>query len=168
MNIQPGAILISAPLLDDPYFEKVVIVITEYNEKGAIGFVVNQLFERKFNELVEFSQSGPFPLYEGGPMERESLYFIHQKPDLIEEGIPIAGSAYMGGNFKQAVQLLNNKSLAAEDIKLFIGYSGWESGQLEEEMEEGSWLLINASIQHIFSDHTALLWEELYNLYTNH
>lgn len=161
-SIQAGSILISAPSLEDPYFDKVVIYITEHNEKGALGFVMNQVYERKLNELTEFRNSKPFPLYEGGPVEREKLFFIHRIPDSIGEGAPVADGVFMGGNFKQAVQYINTASDAGRTIRLFIGYSGWDANELEAEIEEGSWLLVQASVTTLFEAAEGSLWEALY------
>ena len=161
-SIQAGSVLISAPSLEDPYFDKVVIYITEHNEKGALGFVVNQVYERTFNELTEFRNSKSFPLYEGGPVEREKLFFIHRIPGSIGEGEPVADGVYMGGNFKQAVQYINTVNNAANNLRLFIGYSGWDANELEAELEEESWLLVQASVTTLFEASEQLLWEELY------
>jgi putative transcriptional regulator len=160
--IKTGSILISAPSLEDPYFDKVVIYITEYNEKGTLGFVMNQVFERTFNELTEFRNSKPFPLHEGGPVERESLYFIHRAPDSIHEGRPIVDGVYMGGDFQQAVDYLNTDNNAESNLRLFIGYSGWDANQLEEEIKEGSWLPVEASVTTIFETPEGSLWEVLH------
>lgn len=164
MTIQPGTFLISAASLDDPNFEKAVIFITEYNEKGALGFVINKVFPRRLNELEEFKTAVPVPLYDGGPVEKEHIFFLHNKPGLIEESMPIAGSICMGGNFKQAVEKMNSGELSFPDFKLFIGYCGWDDKELEEEIAEGSWLLINVPAETIFNSNTQTLWEELYYL----
>ena len=162
MNINAGSLLISTPTLDDPNFEKVVVFITEHNEKGALGFVVNKLFPRTFNELVEYKHSSVFPLYDGGPVEEEKLFFLHCRPDLIKDGVPVVDSIYMGGNFKQAVAHINDTNSKQNDIKLFIGYCGWDYNQLEEEIEEGSWLLCNMDKEIVFSANVEMLWKELY------
>jgi putative transcriptional regulator len=164
--IAAGSILISTPTIGDPNFEKVVIFITESNEKGAMGFVINDLFPRTLNELVEFKQVKTFPLHDGGPVEREHLYFIHQRPDLIEGGIPIINSIYMGGDFKQAVAHLNNNTLQISDMKLFIGYCGWDPKQLEDEIAEGCWLLADVLTQTVFTQ-TDKLWEIIYQTKNN-
>ncbi|NML23108.1 YqgE/AlgH family protein [Pseudoflavitalea sp. G-6-1-2] len=134
-----GIFLNSTDLLKDTFFENTQIFITEYNENGAMGFVVNELFPYKFNELEEFKHSAPFPMYDGGPMDRESLFFIHQRPDLITGGTLVTGNIYLGGDFEEAVRLINNKTLSEKDIKLLIGYCGWDHQDLEEEIVEGSW-----------------------------
>jgi putative transcriptional regulator len=161
-TLKAGSILISAPSLEDPYFDKVVIYITEYNEKGALGFVMNQVFERTFNQLTEFRTSRPFPLYAGGPVDREKLYFIHRIPGSITAGTPVADGVYMGGNFKQAVQYLNTASDAERHLRLFIGYSGWDAQELEAEIEEGSWLPVQASVTTLFEASEQSLWSALY------
>ena len=146
MNLQPGSILTATASPDDPIFDNVSILITEYNEKGALGFMIGQLFPRRFNELEEFKHSPAFPIYEGGPIDQEHLYFIHRRPDLVEEGTLIAGNIYFGGNFKQAVTHINNNNLTEKDIIIFIGYCGWDAGQLEEELEDGSWIVTDEEI----------------------
>jgi putative transcriptional regulator len=140
--MQAGTFLQSTALLDDTIFEKVIIFLTEHNEKGAMGFVVNKPFPRKFNELEEFKTSLPFPLYEGGPVDQEHLFFIHQRPDLIKDGTLVTGDTYAGGDFATAVKLINNKTLTEKDIKLFIGYCGWDLHELEAEIAEGSWQVV--------------------------
>jgi putative transcriptional regulator len=135
-----GTIITSTSLLNDTIFENATILITEHNEKGAMGFVINKLYDRKLNELEEFKHSMSFPLNDGGPVDREHLFFIHQRPDLIKEGTLVHNNIYLGGDFKAAVRLINNHTLTTKDIKIFIGYCGWDANELEEEIEEGSWL----------------------------
>lgn len=138
-----GTFIQSTPLLDGDYFEKTIIFITECNETGAVGYIINRLFPRRFNELQEFSGSKPFPLYEGGPVDTENLFFIHRRPALITGGNLVAGNVYAGGDFKQAVQCINNGSITTGDIKLLIGYCGWDRGELEAEIAEGSWIMLD-------------------------
>ena len=151
MHITTGTILKSTPSTNDANFEQAIIFIAEYNEKGAIGFVINKKFARVLNELEEFKQGVAFPLYDGGPMDKEHLYFVHRRPDLIEGGTRIAKAVYLGGNFKQAVTHLNSKTINATDIKIFIGYCGWDFNQLEEELTEDSWIIDDEPEQNIFN-----------------
>jgi putative transcriptional regulator len=151
MKINAGILLTSAPSLDDPNFEGATIFVTEFNEKGATGFVVNKLFARKLNELEEFKYSPPFSLYDGGPMDKEHLFFIHRRPDLITGGTAIIDSIYFGGDFKQAVAHIDNGNILQKDIKIFVGYCGWDANELEEEITEGSWMLSVDTTGKIFS-----------------
>jgi putative transcriptional regulator len=162
MNIHSGTLLISTPALDNTNFEKAIVFIAEYNQQGAMGFVINNLFPRTLNDLVEFNYSKPFPLFDGGPVEREGLFFLHQRPGIIEGGTAIINAVCMGGNFKQAVAYINDTRIQQNEIKLFIGYCGWDAGELEEEITEGSWLIIDAAIETVFYSNTEKLWEKLY------
>ncbi len=161
MNIHTGTILLSTALLNDTDFEKAVIVITEHNEKGTIGYIINHLFHRTFNELEEFKHSLPIPLYIGGPSQMDKLYFMHQKPAFIEGGDLIGGNVYLNGDFKTAIQLVNNGTLAINSVKLYIGYCGWDVQQLEDEIAEGSWVVTDAPVDLVFSSNTADMWSEL-------
>ncbi|MCF3111068.1 YqgE/AlgH family protein [Niabella sp. CC-SYL272] len=161
MSINSGTVLISTPAMDDPNFRQAVLLITEYNTAGAMGFIMNKPFPRKFNELVEFRHCAAFPLFEGGPVDQEHLFFIHRCPDLIQEGIPVDASVYSGGNFKQAVAHINQHSPAEQDLKLLIGYCGWDTGELETEIKEGFWQIAPCSPDLLFSD-TKTLWHTLY------
>lgn len=163
MSITAGTLLISSPSLNDPNFDKVIIFITENNDKGAIGFVINKLFPRTFNELIEFKSSKVFALYKGGPMGNENLYFIHRRPDLIKDSIPINDNIFFGGNLQQVATHINNAFIQKDEIKIFIGYCGWDTGELEAEVEEGSWLISPSTDETIFSQNTYMLWEILYN-----
>jgi len=134
-----GTILKSTSLLNDTIFENATILIIEHNENGAVGFVINRPFDRKLNDLEEFKHSIPFNLHDGGPVDREHLFFIHQRPDLIKDGVHVHDNIYFGGDFKTAVKLINEHMLTETDIKIFIGYCGWDAHELEAEITEGSW-----------------------------
>lgn len=143
--MSPGTILHSTGLLDGSVFEKTVIYIAEHNEKGAMGFVVNQPFPRRLNELEEFRHGKAFPLHLGGPVDREHLYFLHRRADLIPDGVEAGGGNFLGGDFKTTIRLINNGTLTEQDLKIFIGYCGWDSGELEAEIAEGSWQILEAA-----------------------
>lgn len=146
-----GKILTSSASLVDPNFNGTELLIIEHNEKGAIGLVLNQLHPKKFNELIEFNDCPTLPMYIGGPVDQEHIFFIHQRPDLIEGGTCINEGVYFGGDFKQATEQLKLKHLQHHQLKLFIGYAGWDPNQLEEEIAEGSWTVNDSSIQQIFT-----------------
>ena len=162
INVKPGKILISAPSLEDDYFERAVIFVTVLNPHGAVGFTVNNLYSRAFNDLLEFKKSRPFPLYEGGPVKTDELFFLHCRPDLIDAGNSIFNGIYQGGNMKQAVQHINDGTLAQNEIKLFLGYCGWEYGDMEDEIAEGSWLVVDSNSTAVINPLQPLLWEDLY------
>ncbi len=151
MSLQPGIFIKSTHALDNTVFEAVTIFITEYNDAGAMGFVVNRLFDRSFNELEEFKQTCYFPMYEGGPVDHEHLYFLHRRPELIAAGSMVSMGVYLGGNLAQAVAGINSYTLSTKDVKILVGYCGWDKGELEVEIEEGSWVLASGEADDVFS-----------------
>jgi putative transcriptional regulator len=150
MNNYAGKILISNSSMDDPFFKQSVLFITEHNQQGAMAFVINKTFERPLNELKEFNSSPAFPLFSGGPVDTAHLYFIHRRNDLIPGGTQIIDDIYLGGDFKQAIAHINKNTIKASAIKIFIGYCGWDAMELEAEIAEGSWNVVESAEEVLF------------------
>lgn len=146
-----GKIITSSPNINDPNFENTPILIVEHNERGAVGFILHLPLMRNLNELTEFIAYPPVPLYIGGPVDQENLFFLHRRPDLIEDGMPIKDGVYYGGNFQQVLAHLMDQSLPEKDICLLVGYAGWEPEQLEEEIKDGNWIISNHPADFVFA-----------------
>ncbi len=138
-DLKAGIYIKSTALLIGSFFEDTSILIVEHNEAGTTGFVTNKSFGKSLHELIEFNHSKPFPLMDGGPVDRAHLFVIHKRPDLIEGGKALTNGLYLGGNMEQVIEAINNASATQAEIQLFIGYCGWDEGELEAELEEGSW-----------------------------
>jgi len=121
------------------FFENTTILLVQHNEKGSIGFVTHKTFEKSLHELIEFNHIKPFPLLDGGPVDREHLFVLHNRPDLIDGGKQIPNGFYLGGNMDQVIEAIDTMGATQQEIQLFIGYCGWDLGELEAELEEGSW-----------------------------
>lgn len=158
MQIPTGTLLLSASTDEADIFERAVVLLVEANKNGYTGFMINKRFPRRLNELTEFRNSKPFPLYDGGPVDKEHLFFIHQRPDLITGGAFISDHFFLGGDFSQAVRCISQGQLTEKDIKLFIGYCGWGAQQLEEEITQGEWKTNHAGLQKILTEDTEMLW----------
>ena len=141
--MKPGTFLKSITSPDSDFFDGAIVFIATHGETGTTGFVINRMFHRRFNELAEFNQYNPFPMYEGGPVQVEQLFMLHCRPDLITGGRFLANGIYLGGNFKDAIDLLNTDIITNKDLKLFVGYCGWDKGELEQELEDGGWTVIS-------------------------
>jgi putative transcriptional regulator len=131
----------STAALNGSFFEDTTILIVEDDEAGTIGFVTNKPFGKSLHELIEFNHSKPFPLMDGGPVDRDHLFVLHKRPDLIDGGKQIPNGLYLGGNMEQVLEAINTGDANPQEIQLFIGYCGWDLGELEAELEEGSWSL---------------------------
>lgn len=142
-DLKAGIYINSTNALNGSFFEHATILIVQHNEKGSLGFVTNQPFEKSLHDLIEFNHVKPFALMDGGPVDRDHLFVLHKRPDLIDGGEQIANGLYLGGNMEQVIKAINAGSTNEHEIQLFIGYCGWDAGELEAEMEEGSWILAN-------------------------
>ncbi len=138
-DLKAGIYIKSTAALNDSFFEHTTILIVEHNEAGSLGFVTDKPFEKSLHELIEFKHSKPFPLMDGGPVDRDHLFVLHKRPDLIEGGKEIPNGFYFGGNMEQVIEAINTKAAGEQEIQVFIGYCGWDEGELKAELEEGSW-----------------------------
>jgi len=138
-NLKAGKYINSTDELIGSFFEDTTILIVKHNDKESLGFVTNKALGKSLNDLVEFKHSNPFPLMDGGPVDREHLFVLHKRPDLIEGGEKMYDGLYLGGNMGQVIDAINTKSITQEELQIFIGYCGWDKGELEAEIEEGSW-----------------------------
>ena len=141
IDLKAGLYIKSAAALIGSFFEHTTIIIVEHDEKGSLGFVTNKPFGKSLHELIEFNHAKPFPLMDGGPVDREHLFVLHKRPDLIDGGKQIRNGLYLGGNMEQVIETINTRGANQQEIQLFIGYCGWDVGELEAELEEGSWTI---------------------------
>jgi putative transcriptional regulator len=140
-TIEKGCLLIAEPtIISDFTFSRTVILLSDHNDSGSVGFILNKPLEYTLRDLVpEINAS--FVIYNGGPVEQDNLYFIHTIPNLITDSVEISNGIYWGGNFDLVKNLINTGVIHKENIRFFLGYSGWSENQLEEELESNSWIL---------------------------
>lgn len=159
-NIEAGRMLISAPHLSD-FFSRTVILITEYNENGSIGFVINRPVKEKLHEIIEDFPEFNSKVMLGGPVETDIVNFIHRAGNLIEGGLEISSGIYWGGNFETLKLLAEANKLKPEDFIFFLGYSGWSGGQLDDELKENTWIVSKAEEDLIFDVEPDKKWSEI-------
>ena len=146
----------------DPNFKRAVILITEFSDAGAMGFVLNHVSEFGLSDIIHDITYSEFQLFKGGPVATNTLHFIHRCPDKIEGGIEIWDGIYWGGNFDTVKDLVSTYQLKESEIRFFIGYSGWTDGQLEKELEEDTWIVANKfNPDIIFTSNEETLWKEV-------
>ncbi len=156
-----GKLLIAEPALTgDVSFNRSVVLIAEHNEEGSVGFILNKPLAYNINDLVT-EIFVPFRVYNGGPVEQDNLYFIHKVPHLIKNSIEISDGIFWGGDFENIIDLINSKEISAADIRFFLGYSGWASLQLDEELSSKSWIVVKNEYQsEIIEKSTTAIWKE--------
>jgi putative transcriptional regulator len=137
---QKGRLLLSEPYLADPNFERTVILLTEHNEEGSVGFILNKPSESHVNEVMEDLRGLDAQIFIGGPVQQDTMHFIHRYGDL-EEAIELENGIFWGGNFEQLLTKVETGQAQVTDIKFFLGYSGWSPDQLDEELKLNSWIV---------------------------
>ena len=157
---EKGRLLIAEPtILNDSSFKRTIILLTEYTLKSSVGFILNRPLNYVLSDLVPEIDCN-FKIYQGGPVEQDNLYFIHKVPDLIPNSIEVANGIYWGGNFDLLKEILIEKKLKPTDIRFFLGYSGWETDQLEEELKTDSWFISENDYTNILKTNDKILWKE--------
>ncbi|MBV6644619.1 MAG: YqgE/AlgH family protein [Cyclobacteriaceae bacterium] len=166
INPEKGDLLISEPYLGDPNFERTVVLLCEHSEEnGSFGFVLNRQSKASFDEVVEDVSDFDADLYLGGPVQQDSLHFLHRAPDQIDSGKPVSDSIFWGGDFERLLMLINTRQIHTEDFRFFVGYSGWSPGQLLEELKTKSWIVFkNAGSSLIFDTKPEELWRRVLHL----
>lgn len=136
-----GDVLVAEPSsIQDLTFSRAVILLAYLDNESVVGFIVNKPLDFNLDDLIP-EIDVHFNIYNGGPVEQENLYFIHDVPHLIEGGEEIKDGIYWGGSFENVVELINSKQINQKNIKFFLGYSGWDSTQLMDEIHIKNWVL---------------------------
>lgn len=155
-----GILLIADPFLKDPSFMRSVVFLCEHQEEGSFGFVLNKNYDYSLRELVNGLDDLEIPVYYGGPVQMDTIHFLHQCPDKISGGYEIVDGIYWGGDFEKAISLIRDGLINVNKIRFYIGYSGWSGGQLDDEMKEKSWLSVRASRNLIFHKNPDEIWKD--------
>lgn len=159
---QMGSLLLSEPFMMDPNFKRSVVLLTEHNEQGSIGYVLNHKSTYTIADVLPDLEDAVFPVYIGGPVGNDTLHFIHRCYDKMNSGTEISEGVFWGGNFETMKLLVENKLISGDEIRFFVGYSGWSEGQLLGELEQNSWLVTNTYNSLIpFMGNEDNLWKEV-------
>ena len=154
-----GKLLIAEPsVICDSSFNRSVILLTEHNENGSVGFIFNKPAPYRIKDLIPEINS-KLKVYFGGPVSEDNLYFVHKVPHLIPDSIEIENGIFWGGNFEVVQELLKKDVLTKHEIRFFLGYSGWSKEQLNEELSITSWLVIENKFKNLFKVGYRSFWK---------
>ena len=173
LSLKKGGILISPPLMTNDCFYNSVIIITEYSENGVIGFIINKPLKFDFTDYLDGFPKFEGKTYLGGPVATNNIYFIHRVPEKIDNSMHIINDLYWSGNFNQVKSLIYDKKLTDNEIRFFLGYSGWEINQLQNEIKSMSWIIEELNFDFFDCDINNLwknileLHEEKYKIWIN-
>ncbi len=161
-EVSAGNILIAQPFMEEGNFKRSVIGLTEHGEEGTVGFILNKPINLKLPEMVQGVKSDEdFSVYFGGPVATDTIHYIHNVGDLLEESIKIKNGIYWGGNFDKLIFLIESGLILKNNIRFYVGYSGWSEGQLDGELNSGSWIVSDWYANYTFQSKPKQLWEQV-------
>ena len=155
---RPGTLLISPPMLEDPNFRRTVVLLCEHGAEGSFGLILNRPLDLHLSEAVEGFYAYDDTLSLGGPVQRDTLHFVHRCGEAHPDGIALADGVHWGGDFETLRTLLQQGEIDGDDVRFFVGYAGWSPGQLDGEIEQGGWILTESDAAAVFPDDAAKLW----------
>jgi putative transcriptional regulator len=159
-NIKPGRgkILISEPFLWDYFFKRSVVLLAEHNEEGTFGVIINKPIKANFNEVVKDFPEFNSKVFLGGPVQSDSLFFIHTLGEQIENSLEIIPGVYWGGDIERVREMIELGLIQPSQIRFFIGYSGWAPKQLEDELVRNSWLVSHITAHDLLASNPKMMW----------
>lgn len=155
-----GRVLISEPFLPGNYFNRSIVFLVAHSSKGSVGFILNKKTEMQVQDYLTGFPDFDAEIYIGGPVATDSVYFIHKRADLIPGSIHVLDDIHWGGDFDEMRRLVNLGIIQTGDIRFFLGYSGWDAGQLEREIKENSWLINDVESGQVLEDLGSGSWVE--------
>jgi len=163
-KIHSGHLLLAEPFMLDPYFRRAVVLLCEHGrDDGTIGFILNKSVRMQVGELVNDFPDFEAEVYYGGPVRTDTLHYMHTIGEKLEGAAHVVDNIYWGGHFDQLKTMIKDGQVSQDDIRFFVGYSGWDSAQLEQEMNKGSWIVQNAQPDYVFKESYDNLWREVLN-----
>ncbi len=160
-KLQKGQLLIAEPsIIGDVSFNRSVILLADHTNEGSVGFIINKPLRYTINDLIPDIHA-TFKIYNGGPVEQDNLYFIHNIPELIPDSIEISKGIFWGGDFELTKALINSGHIKRNNVRFFLGYTGWDAQQLENEMVSNSWIVSeNLYANKILGKSATDFWKE--------
>lgn len=159
LSPRKGRILIAEPFLEEPFFKRSIVYLTDFNKKGAVGLVLNKSSEIYPDEIIDDLFNFKGKLFIGGPVDANTLHFIHTLGNKISGSVQVSESIWWGGDFEQIKKLINIGEVTENDIKFFAGYSGWAAGQLEHEIIEKSWVVSSIDDELVMCNNVDKFWQ---------
>jgi putative transcriptional regulator len=160
--LEPGTLLISAPMMQDPNFRRSVVLLCEHQPgEGTFGLTLNRALDMTLGDVLDDVAAYDPTLYLGGPVQRDTLHYLHTRPDDIPGGVPLPGGVHWGGNFETVQALARSGDASPANLRFFLGYAGWGPGQLEAELDEEAWITAPGAPDLLFDTDPDALWRTI-------
>ena len=145
----------------DMNFKRSAVLLCEHNEEGSLGFILNKRLEMRVDELIADFPEFDAEVFFGGPVQTDTIHYVHNVGELLEESMMVAEGVFWGGNFEKLKFLITSQLIKPENIRFFVGYSGWSEGQLLDELTYGSWVVAEMDTNYRFKSKPEDLWQQI-------
>lgn len=137
-----GRVLLSDPFSKDAYFSRSVVYLCEHSSEGTLGFVLTNYLDINLAEVAKNFPTIASKVSLGGPVQPESIFFIHTLGDKVPDSTKVDDGIFIGGEYDTIKELINTGLVKENEVRFFLGYSGWDPEQLEEEIERNAWIVV--------------------------
>ncbi len=158
---EKGFVLVSEPFLQDTFFKRSVVLITEHSKEGTVGFILNNPIKSLVSEILSDFPDIDSLVGIGGPVQTDIIHYLHTAGDLVPDSVHVKEDLYSGGDFEVIRRLINEKLIEPNEIRFFVGFSSWHEGQLERELSEDSWMVTSLDRDSIMNVGGPVLWEQV-------
>lgn len=160
-----GRLLVATPgLLDPNFFRTVVLVCRHDDQQGTVGLVLNRPTEVYVGKVLpQIAAEREEPLWVGGPVDGRSLWVLHRRGDLegLEDAVMDGVHFTHDPGVIRRLLASNGADVDGNMFRLFVGYAGWDVGQLEAELAEGAWHVVPTGPETLFGGESERLWHEM-------
>jgi putative transcriptional regulator len=157
-TVARGSLLLAPPLSQDPNFRRSVVLLCEHTDEGSFGLILNRPLELNLSEVLEDDGLPPQRLGLGGPVQQNTLHYIHRLGEYFDDAIGVTDGVFWGGDFDTLKDMLRVGDATEENVRLFLGYAGWSAGQLDEEIGLDGWIVTPAHTDFVFDPEPERLW----------
>ena len=156
-----GRVLISEPFLNDTYFKRSVVLLTEHSEEGSVGFVLNKPVDLSVNDVLNDFPKVDAEISIGGPVNTNTIHYIHTLGERLPNSVKVLDNLYWGGDFDILKDLIMLDSHLSDQVRFFLGYAGWSPKQLDSELSENAWLISEMKAEQIMRGPDNDLWRKI-------
>lgn len=160
---ETGDVIIAEPFLVDSHFSRSCILLTKHSDEiDTMGLVINHKLDCCLTDLItDIETDAIIPVFLGGPLSNDRLFFIHDIGHAIPGATPITKNLSLCGDFDTVKAILESQPDSSNHFKFFVGYSGWANGQLSDEIASHTWAVgKNIPIQLIMASNTESTWRD--------
>ncbi len=165
-----GCLLLAKPTVDDDCFKRAVILVIDHDAEGSMGVIVNRPTDYTLADVITDPDGDPdtladIPIYMGGPVGLNQMFFLHTLgPTIIPGCLQVASGLYFGGNYEAVKRYVACGEQTEGKIKFIVGYSGWEKGQLADEIARHDWVIMKHPDQDmLMANHEEAMWKMAVN-----